>query len=334
MRPLWDAEVEAGRIVPLLGHALADVLVEGGRAVGVTASGPGGTVGVRAPHAVIAAGGYAANAQFFAEVTPGSPRLVSTAPLSSQGEGIGAAMRAGGVFRDGDKYLPSWGGIELEPGSGRASYHDAWAMIFTSVYRAPREVIVNARGERFVREDEPSSDARERALMQQPDHRLWLVFDEDALEDGAPLVKQWSHADLRRHLVEGVFAWQADSIEALAEKAGLSPDALAETIARYNGFVEKGEDPDFGREAPDYPVSTPPFYAVAAHATSLISFGGLHIDARFRVLDASGEPIPGLYAIGEAIGAGATSGNAFCSGMLLTPALSFGRILGRRLGDA
>ena len=332
MRPLWDAGVEAGRIVPLLGHALAEILVGDGRAVGVAARGPQGRVEVRAGHVVIATGGYASNADFFADVTPGRPRLVSTAHAHAQGDGIRAAMGAGGAFRGGEHYLPSWGGIELEPGSGRASYHDAWATIFTSVYRAPREVVVNAKGERFIREDEPSSDARERALMRQPDHRLWLVFDEAALEDGPPLVKQWAHADLREHLGAGAIGWQAETVEALADAAGLPPGALAETVARYNGFVASGEDADFGRQPPDYPVSTPPFYAVAAHATSLISFGGLHVDADLRVLDADGEPIPGLYAIGEALGAGATSGNAFCSGMLLTPALSFGRILGRRLG--
>ncbi len=332
MRPLWGAEVEAGRIVPLLGHEMTELLMDDGRASGVRARAGGGEVEVRAGHVVIATGGYASNADFFAEVTPGRPRLVSTAHPNAQGDGVRAAMRSGGAFRNGDHYLPSWGGIELEPGSGRASYHDAWATIFTSVYRAPREVIVNARGRRFLREDEASSDTRERALMEQPGHRLWLVFDEAALDDGAPLVKQWSHADLRGHLARGVFAWQADSVEALAIRAGLPPDALARTVARYNEAVVAGEDPDFGREAPDYPVSTPPFYAVAAHATSLISFGGLHVDAELRVLDDAATPLPGLYAIGEAIGAGATSGNAFCSGMLLTPALSFGRILGRRLG--
>jgi fumarate reductase flavoprotein subunit len=41
-----------------------------------------------------------------------------------------------------------------------------------------------------------------------------------------------------------------------------------------------------------------------------------------------------LYAAGEALGTSATSGNAFCGGMLATPALGFGRILGRELARA
>ena len=66
----------------------------------------------------------------------------------------------------------------------------------------------------------------------------------------------------------------------------------------------------------------------------LVTFGGIHVDAQLRALDTAGRPIPGLYAAGEVIGGGATSGIAFCGGMLITPALSFGRILGRTLGAA
>jgi succinate dehydrogenase/fumarate reductase flavoprotein subunit len=41
--------------------------------------------------------------------------------------------------------------------------------------------------------------------------------------------------------------------------------------------------------------------------------------------------VPNLYAIGEVIGAGATSGAAYTNGMLVTPAITFGRLLGARL---
>jgi fumarate reductase flavoprotein subunit len=50
-----------------------------------------------------------------------------------------------------------------------------------------------------------------------------------------------------------------------------------------------------------------------------------------EVIGADGKAIKNLYAIGEILGLGATSGDAFCGGMALTPALSFGRILGREL---
>jgi len=50
-----------------------------------------------------------------------------------------------------------------------------------------------------------------------------------------------------------------------------------------------------------------------------------------RVRRADGSVIDGLYAIGEVIGSAAVNGNAFCSGMCLTPALAFGRLVARQL---
>jgi fumarate reductase flavoprotein subunit len=41
-----------------------------------------------------------------------------------------------------------------------------------------------------------------------------------------------------------------------------------------------------------------------------------------------------VYAVGELIGAAVFNGNSFCSGMMLTPALALGRLLGERLAAA
>ena len=64
---------------------------------------------------------------------------------------------------------------------------------------------------------------------------------------------------------------------------------------------------------------------------TLVSFAGLTVDGQLRVLDKDQQPIPNLYALGEVIGAGATSGNAYTNGMLVTPAITFGRILGQSI---
>ena len=49
------------------------------------------------------------------------------------------------------------------------------------------------------------------------------------------------------------------------------------------------------------------------------------------MLDPQQKAISNLYAIGEVIGAGATSGAAYTNGMLVTPAITFGRLLGSTL---
>jgi len=48
------------------------------------------------------------------------------------------------------------------------------------------------------------------------------------------------------------------------------------------------------------------------------------------VLGPDGVPIPNLYAAGELLGGGQIQGDAFSSGMSVTPAIAFGRIAARR----
>jgi predicted oxidoreductase len=70
---------------------------------------------------------------------------------------------------------------------------------------------------------------------------------------------------------------------------------------------------------------------VLSDGVSVVSWGGVAVDGELRVIDEAGRPIPGLSAAGEVLGASATMGDAFCSGMAVTPAMSLGRWLGRRL---
>ncbi len=331
LRPLWEEQVAAGRIELRLQHTLTNLLFEEGRISGVQVQKAGQLIELRATATVLATGGYAANPDFFRQVTPGNPKLVSTARPTSTGDGLIVAQRHGAKFHNAEKYLPSNGGIETEPGSGRADFWSAWAVIHSSRTRPPREIYVNVRGERFIAEDVPGPDPRERAIMEQPGHQMWLIFDEAALsEDGPRLVRQWDADQLRAIAAEGRCAWQADNLAELAAKAGIAPAGLIASVAEFNRATQTGDD-RLGRTDLRYLIQQPPFYALLTHATSLISFGGLAVNGQLQVMDNQGQPIPGLYAIGEILGAGATNGNAFCGGMLLTPALSFGRILGRRL---
>ena len=64
---------------------------------------------------------------------------------------------------------------------------------------------------------------------------------------------------------------------------------------------------------------------------TVLSPAGLAVDADLRVIKQDGNTIPNLYAAGEILGFGRTSGNAFVGGLSLTPALTFGKLLGERL---
>ena len=74
-----------------------------------------------------------------------------------------------------------------------------------------------------------------------------------------------------------------------------------------------------------------PLIAVRLHVLTRKTLGGLHTDLSSRVLGADGEPVPGLYAAGEAagFGGGGMHGYRSLEGTFLGGCLFSGRIAGR-----
>ncbi len=327
IQPRFEELVDAGSIELHLEHRLERLLLDGGRVIGVAGTASSGPFEFPAPHVVLTTGGYAASRALFTELHPNVHCLLG-ARESSTGDGIQAAREIGADLRGAEHHLPTPGCIELEPGSGKTDIWDAFANAAPQ-YRAIKEIHVNDRGERFLREDEPSADARERALAAQGG-RAWIVFDEAMLDDDDPVIVGWTADMVRDEAVRGERVWRADTLEQLAEAAGMDAPGLLATTEAYNAGVRDGDDL-LGRQQLDGQLATAPFYAIAIHAGTVVGFAGLTVDRELRVLDQAGSPIPGLYAAGEVIGVAALMGDGYGGGMCVTPALSFGRILGRRL---
>ncbi len=328
LEPVWNNYVESGNIEVLLNHKLESLLTEDGKVLGVVANGKK----YFAENTVLATGGYAGNPEMYARLHPWKPRLITAAAESSTGEGIEIAQRIGGKIWNTEKLISGLGAVELEPNSNRADFWNAWAMVYTSAYRSPREIYVNTMGKRFMDENEIDADVRERCLEKQPSEKFWAIFDENALmEAGMTLVPSWTIERIKEEAEKEKCVWKAETMEELAQKIGVPSESLIETVEEFNNCIAIQKDKQFGRTYLQNSLENPPFYALLTYGSSLVSCGGLAINGDLQVVDKNHKPIPNLYAIGEIIGAGATTGNAFCSGMLITPALSFGRILGRRL---
>jgi hypothetical protein len=79
-----------------------------------------------------------------------------------------------------------------------------------------------------------------------------------------------------------------------------------------------------------------PLIAVRLHVLTRKTLGGLHTDLSSRVLDASGDPVPGLYAAGEAagFGGGGMHGYRSLEGTFLGGCLFSGRAAGRAAAAA
>jgi hypothetical protein len=133
---------------------------------------------------------------------------------------------------------------------------------------------------------------------------LWAIFDQDAVERA-----KW---ELRFPFVaDNGYYFKADTIEDLAAKIEKGHEFqrvplkhLADTVAKWNGYVDEGKDPDFEREAdaPMHRIARPPFHALAIMVIWHDSYGGLRVNGKHQVVDMRGEVIPGLYAGGEAVG--------------------------------
>jgi succinate dehydrogenase/fumarate reductase flavoprotein subunit len=115
---------------------------------------------------------------------------------------------------------------------------------------------------------------------------------------------------------------------------------LDETVRHWNEMVEQGEDVDFHRFGPgktEYnfkaspKIGTPPYYAMQSWPITRKSMGGVAIDRECRVTDQAGQPIPGLYAVGELTGLAGINGRAALEGTFLGPCVLTGRVAAKSI---
>ncbi len=340
LQKMWDRAIATAHIQVHFSHAVYDIGTTDGRFDTVhTIDAAQQRHTFTGRHIVLTTGGYGKAAAYFKQKHPHTP-LVSAAYPQATADGHVLLEKKGAAFRFAQYHVPSLGGLELEPGSGVCDFNQSWAMVLTSVYRQPREIYLNAHGHRFMPEDEINADTRERWVAAQPDSCFWALFDETALmernADGSEnaLIIGWPSEKMKAEARREKAIWQADTLPELAEKCGLPIEAVLASVATFNQVVAQQQDALLGRQYLQNTITQAPFFAVKIHASVLVTFGGIAVNDRLQVLATDGSILPGLYAAGEILGLGATSGAAFCSGMGLTPALSFGRRVVRFLDCA
>ncbi|HEX5118397.1 MAG TPA: FAD-binding protein [Pseudonocardiaceae bacterium] len=159
-----------------------------------------------------------------------------------------------------------------------------------------------------------------------------VIFDETTRLAGRvfnPSVGENRHFDWSQDNgaeVERGWITTAGSIRELADRLELPAAALERTHRRFREGVAAGRD-EFGRPAARLAdVGTPPYYAVRVWPSLLNTQGGPRRDTEARVLDAVGEPIPGLYSAGEL---GSVWGALYPGSGNVAEALVFGEIAGR-----
>ena len=177
------------------------------------------------------------------------------------------------------------------------------------------DIFVNSKGERFVDEGVSHPKLTE-ALSHQPGGTMWVITDSQSVK-GTTVTHKLMTGQVRK----------AANIDEMARIMDIDPEVLKKTISRYNSFVRKGRDDDFGKTIFTQEIKVPPYYFGVEYQDPHYTNGGIRINTKAEALNTAGLPIPGLFAAGETTGG--IEGKEREGGMAFTDCLVFGRIAGR-----
>lgn len=149
-------------------------------------------------------------------------------------------------------------------------------------------ILVNRRGERFC--DERRWPEREIAVASQPGKEAYILLNRRLVER----YSQWPHfistapkigyAYCRDYLrLRPDIAIQSDTLAGLAARRGIPQIALETTLTSQDRLEKEG----------------PWLLLGPAKAYFTTTEGGAAINRQFQVLDRDGQPIPGLFAVGQ-----------------------------------
>ena len=310
MIPLLEENCEKAGVKMMLDTTATEILTDAnGAAVGVKATGASGeTVTVNAKAVVLATGGFGANLDMVVKYKPELKGFMTTNAPGIQGQGIEMAQAIGAATVDMDQ-------IQIHP-----TVEANTAALITEGLRGDGAILINEEGKRFI-DEVGTRDVVSAAEIAQTGSYSWLVVDQ-AMADASSVIQGYIK---KGYTVTGA------TYEELGKAMGVDAAAFAETMEKWNGYVEAKNDPDFGRTSFANPLNTAPYYAVKVTAGVHHTMGGLKINANTEVLNEKGEVIPGLFAAGEVTG-GVHGANRL-GGNAVADFTVFGRIAGAAASD-
>ncbi len=271
-----------------------ELIIENGKVVGMVGlCDDGTTYRVRASKGVVlATGGFSGNEEMMREYNTmwkfdDQAGIPTTNAYGHTGDGHRMAKEAGAALELMDQEM-------LFPFADRKNYSTE-----TIVGDTGNCLLVNENGVRFVDESRSRFEIAG-ALMDQPNDNCFVISDVNncKIVDGVTQFKV-----NEQFLIDHGQLYRADSLDELAEQMGVDAATLKATVEAYNKAATTTNDPEFGRTTftESSPITDAPFYASPRTWAAHITIGGVVIDDQWRALNEQGEPIDGLYVIGECI---------------------------------
>jgi succinate dehydrogenase/fumarate reductase flavoprotein subunit len=291
------------------------------------------TIGARSA-VILATGGFGADTNMQKQYNANAPVEHTTAFAGASGDGFKAAQAAGGAV-DADHTM----GAFYFPSSIKGELNFPHILLDRA---KPGLIAVNKEGRRFVNESASYHDFVEAMLRTNaasPCIPAWLVCDRTFIRDyGIGLVHPGAgRREIERYVADG-YLHRAETLMELSAQIGIDGRNLVRTVQEHNRYAETGVDEAFGKGGTEYnqfngdpsnkpnpclrPIESAPYFAVSVYPSTMGTCVGLATDGNARVLNAGGESIAGLYAVGNDM-ASLFRGVYVGPGITLGPALVF-----------
>jgi len=291
-------------------HVTALYADESHRVRGLAFSRPDGAIDeVGCEALVLACSGFGGNAAMVRAHLPEIADALYFGHAGNQGDAMRWGTALGAAIRDMTAY------------QGHGSVASPHGILITWALMMEGGVQVNANGERFSNEHLGYSEQC-LPVIRQPGGAAWCIYDERIHRLGM------TFDDYREAVSLGAVRSGADAA-ALAAATGLPAGALQATLDETARFARGEAQDPYGRSFPGEHVLTSPLFAVKVTGALFHTQGGLVTDARARVLDPAGRPLPNLLSGGgAACGVSGAHVWGYLSGNGLLAATTLGRLAG------
>lgn len=354
---LYEKAIELGASFLFETTAL-HIVKEDGRVTGLSVADKSGSpIEVRSKAVVVACGGFGGNDEMVATqgYTKNKDLFYTFEMPDASGDGLRMVWEAGGARAPMmmDVYIGLARGYGGPLGTAPA----------LAALRQPKNLMVNQKGRRFVREDLSGNPGyMGNAVHRQINGCAVMLLDEGIYrefqesESKRPSMPPMEPGDSNRKpepferfngrdmddILEEAIAsgnkdfFIADSLAEFAEQAGIPLEALIETVSEYNQICSNKEDTVFHKN-PRYlkPLNGPRYYGARFYCDTYGGLGGIRINHKAEVLDMNEDPVPGLYAAGNDVNTiyGGSYPFYLC-GNTSSFALNTGRIAGKSICNA
>lgn len=268
-----------------------ELITNGDKVVGVYATkADDSVIQINAKAVILASGSVGGNYELVASLVTGLPlgRWTCGGKLTNVGDGLQMAQKLGACPTVSERAVLGKHIVNVPDDS------------IVNIGRIPNGLWVAETGERFCNEGCNDINTRLSINASLAQRESYCIIDADIINaaaetylDGLTILTNFAEEGNSE-------VFMADTLEEVAEQAGIDKDVLVAQVEQYNGFCEAGTDEVYMKD-PKYlsKIATPPFFALRQSIKGHCIIGAMEVDRDMRVLRQGRVPIEGLYAVGN-----------------------------------